>query len=212
MNRREAFKLACDVSLRSIDTFPEHFDIADVQGAFFRDGETLIICFRWTDSKFDWMRNFRFWKKTIPYGNKKTPIRIHAGFLSAYHAVRKLIHDKVRETGCDWVVTIGHSFGAALATLCAVDMEHNFNFENVSCYAFGSPRVGNRAFAKSFKKRVPLMERVVYGDDIVCKVPPWWMFYKHVPGLQRIGKRGGIFARLFGVAADHDWGKYVRAL
>lgn len=55
-----------------------------VQCAVRRAGSTLTIAFRGTDSKADWRSNFRFCKKTIPYDNEASPIRVHEGFLSAY--------------------------------------------------------------------------------------------------------------------------------
>ena len=43
---------------------------------------------------------------------------------------------------------IGHSMGAALATICAMDVKFKANLTDVRLYTFGSPRVGNADFAK----------------------------------------------------------------
>ena len=43
---------------------------------------------------------------------------------------------------------IGHSMGAALATICAMDVKFKANLTDVRLYTFGSPRVGNAEFAK----------------------------------------------------------------
>ena len=43
------------------------------------------------------------------------------------------------------VKTTGHNLGAALATLTAMDLAHDY--DGVSCYNYGSPRVGNAAFS-----------------------------------------------------------------
>ena len=57
----------------------------------------------------------------------------------------------------------GHSLGAALATL-AVD-----RYKDVAgLYTFGSPRVGDRAFAKDFGIA---NHRFVNNDDVITKVP-----------------------------------------
>jgi hypothetical protein len=42
---------------------------------------------------------------------------------------------------------LGHSMGAALATICAMDVKFKANLTDVRLYTFGSPRVGNDKFA-----------------------------------------------------------------
>ena len=42
---------------------------------------------------------------------------------------------------------IGHSMGAALATVCAMDLKFRLGLADVRLYTFGSPRVGNDVFA-----------------------------------------------------------------
>jgi len=51
----------------------------------------------------------------------------------------------------------GHSLGGALATLAAFDIKRACPADRVdiSCYTFGAPRTGNRAFARDFKEAVP---------------------------------------------------------
>lgn len=43
---------------------------------------------------------------------------------------------------------IGHSMGAALSTICAMDVKFKVGLKDVRLYTFGSPRVGNAEFAK----------------------------------------------------------------
>jgi predicted lipase len=42
----------------------------------------------------------------------------------------------------------------------------------VSCYTFGSPRVGNNAFVKEFNRIVDKAVRVVHRNDLVPTLPP----------------------------------------
>jgi hypothetical protein len=42
---------------------------------------------------------------------------------------------------------IGHSMGAALATICAMDIKFKAGLSDVRLFTFGSPRVGNDVFA-----------------------------------------------------------------
>lgn len=83
--------------------------------------------------------------------------RVHAGFQKSYLAIRRSIRAAVVRSlkvhpGYNVLVT-GHSFGAAVAQVAAIDVQAHVNrvfFVSrpiVSLYTFGMPRVGNRAFA-----------------------------------------------------------------
>lgn len=150
----------------------------------------LEIAFRGTDSFQDWKTDFRFIKKTIPYGNQKTKIRIHSGFLEAYQnkCVRDTIHLYMNQNIRQVQIT-GHSYGAALALLCAVDLQYHYHDVDYEVVVFGCPRVGNKAFQTSYNKRIFKTFRVENGNDIVTKLPLGLMGYRHV-GIQiHIGKK-----------------------
>jgi predicted lipase len=100
--------------------------------------------------------------------------------------VREPIHARVSEDIKRIMIT-GHSQGAALAVLCAVDLEYNFPDKEIEVILFGCPRVGNEAFAKSFNRRVCKTVRVENGNDIVTKVPPKLLGYCHVGAKMHIG-------------------------
>lgn len=151
------------------------------------DGKNIIITFRGTDSKINWLSNFCFAKKTIPYGNSESNIRVHCGFLENYKSIRSNIHKLIPDDSCKIIVT-GHSMGAALAVLCAVDLQYNFIHHDIEVYLFGCPRVGNAAFAKSYNKRIFKTLRVSCGNDIVTKLPPAIFGYRHVGIDIHIGK------------------------
>lgn len=150
--------------------------------------DTVTIVFRGTDSKNEWLSNLAFCRKKIPYDNDESKIRVHTGFINAYKndGVRKKIHSLIPNEPCRIVVT-GHSRGAALAVLCAVDLQYNFPDKSLECYVFGCPRVGNTAFAKSYNKRVFKTVRVENGNDIVTKVPPAFFGYRHVGAKLNVG-------------------------
>jgi len=80
---------------------------------------------------------------------------------------RKLEELSERHLFCD-VVTIGHSFGAVLATLGAVRFASAHPMIRVSCHAFGSPKVGAQDL-KQMANSLPnlKMMRVEYAGD------PW---------------------------------------
>ena len=94
----------------------------DVQCYIRKIEQCLYITFRGSNSKKDWQTNMMFSKKVIPYGNKSSKIRVHSGFLNAYKSpsVRNKIQSKLTNDIL-YVKISGHSQGAALALLCAVD-------------------------------------------------------------------------------------------
>ena len=55
---------------------------------------------------------------------------------------------------------IGHSMGAAMATVCVLDLKFRYNLtqENTFLYTFGSPRIGNDVFATFLQKQVEVRD------------------------------------------------------
>lgn len=175
-----------------------------------RKKNILTITFRGSDSLKDWKTDFTFWKKTIPYGNFLSPIRVHKGFLNAYKSPN--VRDVIQSNVSDEITKIelsGHSYGAALAVLCAVDLEYNFPNKDIEVILFGCPRVGNRAFVKSYNQRVFKTYRVENGNDMVTKVPFTLWGFHHVGIRIHIG-----FPRIFGFMSfrAHDKYAYYRSL
>jgi hypothetical protein len=67
----------------------------------------------------------------------------------------------------------GHSLGAALTTLAALDaiLGGYVSASQAIMYNYGSPRVGNYAFASAVVQNVPVIYRVVHWNDLVPHVP-----------------------------------------
>jgi hypothetical protein len=76
----------------------------------------------------------------------------------------------------------GHSLGAALATLAAALCPQ------ATLITFGSPRVGNPAFAQSFAEQ--RVRRFVNCCDVVTMIPPNLIGYKHVGAIRYIDRQG----------------------
>lgn len=77
------------------------------------------------------------------------------------------------------VYITGHSLGAAMAGLCAFDLQA-LGY-SVSGYSFGQPRDGDSTYASTFQERVPLgtWYRVVHYADIVPHLPPELVGFHH---------------------------------
>lgn len=136
------------------------------------------------------------------------PLFVHRGFERALDSVWADIKSALQEDhGPVWVT--GHSLGAALASLACM------RYEFACCYTFGSPRVGNQAFADLLSKS--RIYRVVDDEDIVCKVPLESMGFTHVGEVVelRAPSREINFMSLFNPVkhlADHTPSLYVKRL
>ena len=150
--------------------------------------DVLVICFRGSDSEKDWSFNLDFHQKVIPYGNIKSDIRVHSGFLNAYKSknvrnkIKSFINNDIKK-----IKLTGHSYGAALAILCAVDLQYNFCNKDYEVIVFGAPRVGNKAFRDSYNRRIFKTLRIENKSDIVTKLPLRLMGYRHVGARLIIG-------------------------
>ena len=121
----------------------------------------LVAAFRGTDDLVDWNNNIK---------SMQTPFNecglVHAGFNIAYQSIKEELFFYLEDLSLPLFVT-GHSLGAALATLLTAEIMHRLNFD--SCYTFGSPRVGDAAFANALNEK--LIYRVINNCDIITTVP-----------------------------------------
>lgn len=140
---------------------------------------TLFITFRgthsWTDVKHD--LDYRI----VPLNPESPTVQVHAGFRHKFSSVvDELIGATVQYQDLyDDVVVSGHSLGAALATLAAPIVGETLPEKNVSCYTFGSPRVGNAAFVQWFNANVDVSLRLVNDFDPIQSIP-FESYYEHV--------------------------------
>ncbi|KAJ2726663.1 hypothetical protein GGI07_000386 [Coemansia sp. Benny D115] len=102
--------------------------------------------------------------------------RVHSGFLRAYNAASSLIEktlDGVADLGYE-LVFVGHSLGAAQATLAYVDWQSRSWKGGSKLVALGAPRVGNIWFARRLNDlggRSGKVLRVVHESDVVVHLP-----------------------------------------
>ncbi|GGA24467.1 lipase family protein [Paenibacillus physcomitrellae] len=133
--------------------------------------EELIIAFRGTSSTTNWIADMLASQTKFKYIQEDC--QTHRGFTSIYASARKALLNAAAKLPANKPLFItGHSLGAALATLCALDLAANTAFKSPYLYTFGSPRVGDPAFAKTFSKYVPNSWRFANLFDIVTMAPP----------------------------------------
>lgn len=173
-----------------------------------------VIAFRGSEetSIADWITDLKFVKQEYPYaGTEKKNIKVHHGFMEAYRSVRDTILAEAKKTKCQRIIFTGHSLGAALAMLAALDVDYNVSGKEYVCYTFGAPKVGNDAFAKSYNKRVPETFRVVNIGDYIADLPPG--SFEHCGQLCSIGET--MSSSLLDVAAKlkaHIPNTYIEVL
>jgi triacylglycerol lipase len=136
----------------------------------------VAVAFRGTESD-EWpdiLTDARFVQ--VPWETGK----VHAGFAAAISDIWPALSDALKIAAVGRTVWFcGHSLGAALATLAA----DRFAGTRGVC-TFGSPRVGDSEFARSFTDRFAGRSlRYVNDHDIVTHVPPpvlLPLIYQHV--------------------------------
>ena len=161
-----------------------------------------VLVFRGTEQNLkDYLTDLEFGKLSLLGGDMET----HPGFTAALDSVWHEIAAAIGQTDGPMFYT-GHSLGAALATLAAARQAPR------AVYTFGSPRVGNQAFAASLGN-VPI-HRIVDDEDIVTTVPSEALGFRHVGTEVRLSapNRGSSGMRLFQPPkpwADHAPVNYV---
>ena len=159
------------------------------------DGDIIIVAFRGSQQLKDWLTDFNAFNVVYPYENDESKIKVHKGFINAYKSVRAQVHKFIKKhEKIKKIFVCGHSLGGALATLCAIDIQYNFNPISIECYPSGNPKVGNKAFVKSYNKRVPNTIRTYMRTDLVPNMPPSWLQvmydkYYHAGKKNAIGNR-----------------------
>jgi len=142
----------------------------DTQGFIAANDRRVLVAFRGTDSKADWLTNFQASRDPGPFARSK----VHEGFQDAFFPAvldigRTL--ERFRTNRQDIWVT-GHSLGGALAVeLVAVLLRDRIDVSGL--YTFGAPRLGNPRFADAFDERMKGRPsfRVANAGDLVPHVP-----------------------------------------
>ncbi|MDQ0192824.1 hypothetical protein J2T20_001173 [Paenibacillus wynnii] len=140
-------------------------------GFIIESPQEIIVAFRGTSSTTDWISDIIASQKSFKY--IKEDCLTHRGFTDIYSTARNGILSALTKLSTDKTLYItGHSLGAALATLCAVDIAANTAYSSPNLFTFGSPRVGDPAFAKAFTKYVRNSYRIANPFDVVTHAPP----------------------------------------
>lgn len=146
--------------------------------------DCMIVCRgtepnQWNDIKAD----ANAWTVAFEVG------RVHSGFHSEVNELWPLLEQQVKENQRPiWFA--GHSLGGAMAAVCAVRCKISPIPSNPQAiFSYGAPRVGNRAYSSFLKVK---HYRWVNNNDIVARIPPRWLGYRHMGQEIYINRRGRI--------------------
>ena len=126
------------------------------------EADCHILAFCGSNDATDWRINIQTFQTNF-YGNGS----VHRGFRQAFNSIRDELLAEIDGLQGTLFIT-GHSLGAALATL-AVSYFREYGIEYDSCYTFGSPRVGDKGFARPLQ--TGNIFRLVNACDIVTTLP-----------------------------------------
>lgn len=143
---------------------------------------TLFVAFRGSSNIQNWIDNIQI-SRISPYNDSS--IEVEKGFYKAYNYLKPELIDNLailsKKYNINSLSITGHSLGAAESTLFAYDILNDFtNYNILYFYNFGSPRVGNPEFVKSFSSFSLPSFRVTHYYDIVPHVPEEFLGYLHI--------------------------------
>ena len=157
---------------------------------YFPGLDAILTVFRGSNSRSlrNWLQDLNSVqaRKVLPYKGA-ADATVHKGFYEAYHG--SLLQERLKYMARDIhhrnqdmrFFILGHSLGAAMAQLYALDIYVHYNITNLEVHTFGSPRVGNYAYAEFFNRTIPYSVRMTHQSDIVPSLPPASFGFHHVP-------------------------------
>ncbi|KAG7441496.1 alpha/beta-hydrolase [Guyanagaster necrorhizus] len=102
-------------------------------------------------------------------------VYVHAGFRDAQASTAREILTEVQSLieskGTSNLVVVGHSLGGALAELDGLFFALNIPSASIKVMTYGTPRVGNLAFAELIDSKVPNFKRIDNKRDFIPILP-----------------------------------------
>eukprot|EP00056_Hartaetosiga_gracilis_P014133 m.239812 g.239812 ORF g.239812 m.239812 type:complete len:313 (+) comp14088_c0_seq1:60-998(+) len=145
---------------------------------------TIYVAFQGSSDITQWIEDFKFEKTPLGYPGASSSVEVHLGFHQSYLSVQDDIVSNVailaKANPSYRIIVTGHSLGAAIASLCSLDLSIKFPKATVITYTFGQPRVGNKAYYSFFKaSSVSSAFRFIHNRDIVPHLPLEDMGFHH---------------------------------
>jgi len=201
-NTDGSFIVPLSYSVRDTIEAKSIIDVWEPFGFILESPQEIIVAFRGTSSTTNWISDIIASQTKFKY--VKEDCLTHRGFTDIYSTARSQIMSALAKLSSNKPLYItGHSLGAALATLCAIDVAANTSFNSPYLFTYGGPRVGDPSFSKAFTKYVRSSYRVANEFDVVTHAPPSIYklpkrekkyYYSHVPTLVPLNFQNGSFS------------------
>jgi len=138
--------------------------------------EHSLIVFRGTQRITEWIQNILAQQNSY---SELSPFqyigKVHRGFATIYGSIAKPTIEAVQKLDLKRPIYItGHSLGASIATLAAMDIAMRVPEarNQLRLYTYASPRVGDPIFAQQHSRLVPNSYRIVNVADAIPLAPP----------------------------------------
>ena len=160
-----------------------------------RDKETLYIFFQGSDGATDWKNNLDFPAKPSERADKSVWFA-HRGFLKVWEEIQPFLQKDIEDRHYKEIIISGYSHGGALAMLC-----HEYVYshrpdlrDTLKSYGFGAPRVFWGIKTREIKRRFESYTVIRNINDVVTRLPPAFLGFRHVGELLKIGAKGNYTA------------------
>lgn len=173
-----------DGPARGFDYKDTLYDIkTDLQGyiGILSSTETIYVALRGSSSLINWLDDLEI--RLIPYKTfPECNCNVHTGFYKSALGVRNKTVDTIKLLKKIYptysVVVTGHSYGASVGQLLAMELIKEGIA--VKLYNYGQPRVGDDKYAAFVNTKISEYWRTTHNKDVVPHVPPITTFgYLH---------------------------------
>ncbi|KAM5532581.1 hypothetical protein V8D89_013787 [Ganoderma adspersum] len=158
--------------------------------AYDKDKDTVVVAHQGTEPKnflsdLNDLNIVQVDANTTVLPNAGKGVKMHDGFLDTQERTADLVLSTVQSalnsTGSKKVLVVGHSLGAAVASIDGMMLKMKLNPSiAITTTVFGLPRVGNKAWADLVDQTLgSSFTHVTNQDDPVPRVPPQFLNFQH---------------------------------
>jgi hypothetical protein len=137
------------------------------------DLDLMVLVLRGTKGKKERSLDMKFNLERAPFDSKFSQVAFHKGFLEQYMYLRMQLLYAISTKKVSRLLISGHSLGGALVNILMYDLVKSRLLLHHNIYAvnFGTPRVGNEAYARWAYTTDLNLHSVQNTVDPFCSIP-----------------------------------------